>query len=312
MIGARYWMAALDSQMAALRKVQSYVQGAPSPAIAEIFTELLMDVVILRDAVPFMWGDEPVSAVIEASVGVPKEATLDKWNLDTNAIWWHFEKPIDLPTTVFGYPLSAISMGWMLQAKTNAHFFVVSCWVYAPRHGGLNPSQMFSWIENESLGDLMERLSREYELTYGPAGKWKDRPKVGKEEFLRTAETLARFVLSAFAWLEQKVLVEESGIVERHARKDYARRTGKLLDAVKIVQLRRTERSEKAEEVDALLDQDDKRKYTCRWVVDGHWRLAKVGAGRTQTRLTYVHSYVKGPDDMPLRTPSATVYLVDR
>ena len=42
------------------------------------------------------------------------------------------------------------------------------------------------------------------------------------------------------------------------------------------------------------------RVFRHRWVVRGHWRNQAHGPKRAQRRLTWVPSYVKGPDDAPL------------
>lgn len=42
------------------------------------------------------------------------------------------------------------------------------------------------------------------------------------------------------------------------------------------------------------------RVYTHRWLVRGHWRQQAVGVGRADRRLTWVPSYIKGPEGAPL------------
>lgn len=44
------------------------------------------------------------------------------------------------------------------------------------------------------------------------------------------------------------------------------------------------------------------RTYRHRWVVRGHWRQQAVGPKRGQRRLTWVPSYIKGPEGAPLLT----------
>ncbi len=40
-----------------------------------------------------------------------------------------------------------------------------------------------------------------------------------------------------------------------------------------------------------------------RWTVSGHWRLAAVGPGRAERRLTWVRPHIKGPEGAPLKVP---------
>lgn len=44
------------------------------------------------------------------------------------------------------------------------------------------------------------------------------------------------------------------------------------------------------------------RRYTHRWVVRGHWRQQPHGAGRAQRRITWIESYLKGPEGAPIKT----------
>lgn len=42
------------------------------------------------------------------------------------------------------------------------------------------------------------------------------------------------------------------------------------------------------------------RQATHRWVVRGHWRHQPHGPGRSQRRLQWRESYIKGPEGAPL------------
>lgn len=42
------------------------------------------------------------------------------------------------------------------------------------------------------------------------------------------------------------------------------------------------------------------RLYRHRWIVQGHWRDQPHGPGRAERRKTWIASYIKGPDDLPL------------
>lgn len=45
---------------------------------------------------------------------------------------------------------------------------------------------------------------------------------------------------------------------------------------------------------------DGGRVYQHRWFVRGHWRNQRVGQDRAQTRVTWIPSYIKGPEGAPL------------
>lgn len=53
-------------------------------------------------------------------------------------------------------------------------------------------------------------------------------------------------------------------------------------------------------------------EYSCRWLVRAHWHKYHCGPGRTVIQSKYVESYIKGPDDKPLKAPKPIVYAVTR
>ena len=69
--------------------------------------------------------------------------------------------------------------------------------------------------------------------------------------------------------------------------------------SVRVVRLREVKENTTHEH-----DGEDRREWSHRWIVQGHWRNARVGAGRTQRRLVWVSPHVKGPADKPLATPT--------
>lgn len=54
-----------------------------------------------------------------------------------------------------------------------------------------------------------------------------------------------------------------------------------------------------------------KKEWHRRWIVRGHWRWARVGPGRRETRRVWVAGHVKGPEDKPLRV-TTKVYDLKR
>ncbi len=51
--------------------------------------------------------------------------------------------------------------------------------------------------------------------------------------------------------------------------------------------------------------------WSCRWIVSGHWRNQWCPSTETH-RATWIAPYVKGPDDKPLHTPGAKLFVVKR
>lgn len=101
-------------------------------------------------------------------------------------------------------------------------------------------------------------------------------------------------------------LLHQEGIaqttVERPSR-PVARRTERAglpreLASVRVVRLRELRHGEHEH------GGGERREWSHRWIVQGHWRNARVGVGRTQRRLVWVSPHIKGPSDKPLATPA--------
>ena len=117
-------------------------------------------------------------------------------------------------------------------------------------------------------------------------------------------------ILGAFlAFVQQRILVTGSERAHRAARKRLEESTAKLnltlTDYIKVVKLRVHE-YRKHDDVS-----DTEREYQCRWVVRGHWRKQWYPSLKTH-QPKWIGAYIKGPDDKPLKAPSATVFAVVR
>jgi hypothetical protein len=292
---------------------------------------------------PFSWSVEPIQATLASSRSVPNDTLLNAWNLDTNAAWWWFDESLPFQTVSRVHEeaspemnalaaktgIRALLFGWFYaQAETvtipkGSPFgafervldkgmpFVrelgISCWIDdAMRQFQVTPSQTFTWHEGETLDAMLARVRRTHIAIYGPGGRFEHAPQVGLDVFMAATEGIARFVLSAMAWLGQKVLAQADGHVERHRRKEFARKV-RPLDAVKVVSLRRVEHAPRNVE-----SSEHHREYACRFQVDGHWRNQACGPKHGDRRLTWVTPHMKGDVDKPLRVPQHKVYKVNR
>lgn len=309
-------MQAVDAQLGALRMVRRVRAGgnelfASSAELIE-FT--------LKNATPFWWSIYTMEAVMAASKAVPNESKLDGWNLDCPAAFWYFEKPLPIITTddrQLG--VKVLTLGWVAKGPrgltepdiyTGPHqdrprAFLVDAWVET--RGELIPTSRFFWPEGLTLAGMVRRSAQDFFMSYGPGMPYEHEPHLTMEQYAGEAESIAKFIMAAAAWLAQKIVVETEERAERHRRKEFHRVTARQLDAVKVVHMRRAEYRHIGS-----TPNESGREYSCQWTVDGHWRLARVGVGRTERRLTYVHPYVKGPDGKPFRVPRGKVIAVDR
>jgi hypothetical protein len=174
------------------------------------------------------------------------------------------------------------------------------------------PTQTWRWFEGESIQDCMDRCRLEYAKNYGPGGLYATDPHdwlLGQDRTLENVGMLCRFFLAACVWMQGR-LACRTGVIERHHRKRLEKEHKRdLKGGVKIVELRRREASRRES------DQPGESRpvnWSCQWMVIPHWRNQRVGPGRNDRRLVHIDTYVKGPDDKPLKAPKATVYRVAR
>lgn len=325
------WMQAIEQQMDAIniiKRVFSIAESNPAQARAVKEHGFIVDKALLNRAMPFAWSRETIRAVLEASRSIPLETRFDHWSLETNAAWWWFEEPlpfktINLPNIPDGGLVRAIVFGWIGFERTfpggtdineimkHVDNLSLACSAWVDAHGtiencSLTPSQTWIWEPGETLKHVIERSAVLHEQQYGPGGKFENQPKIGVDAFLKAVEGLSRFILAGMAWIKQRVVTLEPGHIERHRRKALNRLLLNQVEDVKIVRLRRMHSEPSDPNKHRSVD------WQCRWIVDGHWRNQRVGPGRKETQLTFIHPYVKGPDDKPLREPKHTVYLVNR
>lgn len=308
------WMTAVESQLEAFTMIKRLVDSGPPASRQHGF---LIDRALLGQAVPFMWSCETIDATLAASQSIPSDTPFSVWNLDTPAVWWWFERPLPFKTLephqsdgpIF-WGVRALCFGWIYH---NGHRFL-GCSAWCDAEGmpdlehliSITPSQTWTWNEDQPLDQVLTHVRTEHQIMYGPTGKFANMPVVGVDAFVRATDEMCRFILAGLAWINQKILVESDGHIERHRRKDFNRKTGQDVRSVRVVNLRRIERTGHAE------TDEDKREYSCRWTVGGHFRNQACGPKFGERRLTWVHPYVKGPDDKPLRVQRQKVYVVDR
>lgn len=346
----RPWMEALETQLDALGLINLFLTQAPAP-IRDL-KSWNVDKRLIESSMPFAWNKETTAAVLAASKSIPLDTALNKWNLATSCVWWHFEEPLPFPTVQdASLGIRALVFGWIpiegLGYRDRAFGLPVCSWVDEPGQGlgrssiivnkfefrangarsRVTPSQTFEWERDLSLGEMLERTRIFHRLRYGPKGPDAQAPQVGEDVFMAATEGVARFVLAGLAWLSQKVLIETAGHVERHRRKDFERRTKQTLDGVRVVSLRQTastgevetcpcEGFDHASGAACPCECHHKREYSCRFMVQGDgfgfWRNQPCGPKQIDRRLTWIAPFMKGPADKPFRPARKKVYIVNR
>lgn len=294
------------------------------------------DIRMLEQSQAFAWTKETTQAVLAASESVPLDTQFNSFNMGTEAVWWHFEEhipwrtvqdysrhvraicmaPVSTHAVIIpeGSPqddLDAILGGDLeVVAKyKQKYLYGLSIWIDAPpRYPNMIwPSQTLQWKSGESIQEMLTFAEFAHKKVYGPGGKYEKASTIPIEVFLETAEKCAKFILAAHSWLQSKILTADVQHLERHARKR-AEKSLKRKAEIRLVQLRKSEHTRSEEPT----DEERKRNYSCRFLVEGHWRNQKVGVGRQETKLTWVQPYVKGPDDKPFVVGPKKVFVVNR
>lgn len=114
---------------------------------------------------------------------------------------------------------------------------------------------------------------------------------------------VTKFVFASWSFLDQRIAIEEPAHVERHA----AKRAQRLdIDPVAhVVRFRKSEARRHGECPGHDVE------WSCQWLVRGHWR--NQWHPRMQRHApVWILPHIKGPADMPLKTPAPEVWQVAR
>lgn len=125
------------------------------------------------------------------------------------------------------------------------------------------------------------------------------------DEYVSQGETVIRYTLALLAFLRQKVVVEERKPMENHGAAKRFRRGGYKGDmAVRVITLRAA--------APTGAGHGEHGGYSHRFMVRGHWRQQAHGPHRSLRRATWIDSFIKGDESLPLAQPQWTAYKVAR
>lgn len=286
MITIPLWMRAVDAQLNAVRFSDWYTSNKSNTIDAQNYA-------LVRDAHPFAWGADSIAAVIEAAASIPDDTVFNRHNLSDTFVFWWFEYPMLVPNGNLRSDVQAIVGCWGHHQGRNV--FAVTLW-YRLSDTSLVPGYSWLWQEHETLTDLLIRTKETY----------KNVSEEERREALYATCGVSRFLLAAFAWLDQKIVhvTEENG--ERHTRKRYEKIVKKW-HPVLIVQLRKRAYIHP----DGPTPGDPRQSSSYRFVVSGHWRHQACGPYHSDRKLIYIMPFIKGDEDTPFR-PKLKVYEVTR
>lgn len=257
------------------------------------------DVYILGNALPFYWNERTVQLVSQTMNDFHLEDIKASRHLVyTDLSWFYFPAGVSpfsllLPQSkafdgevVHGeYPVQAISCYWVELTDSRMHIGA-TCWVMQAGH--LRPALWTTVMQ----GDAMSEVGK---VDFGPID---DR---AIQEVLLTR----RFVVAASTFLRQELLVVESQMVERHARKRLEKKHLNIPSLVQVVQLRKTQHTRSETSTPSPVD------WQWQWSVKGHVRQQYYPSLGEHLPVV-ITPYLKGPEDKPLKPRTTPIYSVTR
>jgi len=251
---------------------------------------------LLAVAPAYYWSP-PLGRVLEAMApDFPLEWRLVPEALLTPNGWAWFDPPLTLP--VAGRTplrLAALLWGQSLLGAADVPSASFILW-FAPALGSgpTLPWVVVSWPLGESLAACTQAAVGAY-------------PAKGDAPALAVA---LRLLAGSLALASQQLVVAPAQPLDRHTRKRVV--AGGVLPlptdpTVRVVQLRR----QRAATGGSAVGEHTAVEWSFQWVVRGHWRHQPYPS-RGVIQPIWIHSYVKGPADKPLKTPPATVFAVVR
>ncbi len=281
----------------------------PTPQRVPIpLTGVIPHQVLLADASLWWVSEEMCDLLLAAKDGVPDDVRVADvaWPDDGGLIY--FARPltglIDSATGERSIQVDAICWGRGFAAAIPV--IAVTSYRLFDLDAGLNPEELAVAATSiaEMVGGRPRSMGHLSGKLWAPLGRaeWPIEDPIGAPpRTLRQDDAIVestqedRRLLAAFAALVASpgiADVEETRPDRAAARRDQRiRRASKPAD-VRVVRVHRPPSASTGAGRDVT--------WSHRWPVSGHWRNARVGKGRSQRRLTWVHPYTKGPADAPL------------
>jgi hypothetical protein len=284
----RPWMVALEEQFAALRSTRQLLRD--DPKAPEWFHQVRDH---LRQASCYAWNTETTAALVSAARTVPPATLFQRAVLPSPLGWWWFEAPVKLPHRIDDSIDHIVALLWGPAGPEEPAGIVVRMFVRA----------RFTFVDPFPFAQIHIRDGDRLDVTLSAVQLESD-PEF-KEAELHAAVWILSVLMAGATWLQSRVVSWTSGHIERHRRKQLAREANAPLPSdVKVIELRRAESMARAPDGSGeVVD------WSCRWVVDGHWRNQPY---KDEHKLVYIMPYVKGPADKPLKVPAHTVFAVRR
>ena len=116
-----------------------------------------------------------------------------------------------------------------------------------------------------------------------------------------------RWIFTAFYMMSQRLATRARHHTSRQTRRRIERNNQTPPPWIEIVTLRRKQMARDEESRGKPLPVD----WQWRWAVSGHWRDQWYQSEGVH-RPIFIESYIKGPEDKPIKPPSSKIYVAER
>lgn len=255
----------------------------------------------------FYMNKEFCSLVDHARETVPTDLVFEENWIHVPAGFMWLETPFLVPKPVgFGDEYEAIvkptlrAVSWFPHVDGGYIFLTYMDWkaVFSDANG-------FGCWTHFSLreGDVLSERLKRFESIADDL----DQPGVGKYVEGDTTNKLheIRWIFTAMHLMAQRLAMTVEHRTSPMARES-ARRKKLVIDPLlKVVTLRRMEADRPPG------GEHQHRDWQWKWIVEGHWRNQWYESESLHRRI-FIESYVKGPDNKPLKLPGHTLFKVQR
>jgi hypothetical protein len=238
----------------------------------------------LQLATPFFVSSEIIQVLHNSMGDFPKDLPFDSFWPEVNMGWAHMETPFMIPFDKEPDELECKALLWVPQPGEDKRLSVV---FFGGSIGGAYSAALRFWAvqilqPDATIANSLEDESMA-ESRFGLFG--------------------VRFLAVFFSFLRQKLVSLQGQRAPRPARKRFWRITQTEAPLVRVIQLRRREVRGKEN------GHGEPRDWSHRWIVSGHWRKQWYSSRHRHEPL-FIDSYVKGPDDKPLKARRVNLYAV--
>lgn len=255
-------------------------------------------------------SDDILEIAMQAAEDLPEEFILTAHDLITPCGFAYFETPLE-GVDLHSEPFIINGVVWRYSEDTEGNEFVQLAWITDET----DPRDAFGNLHLEQVrkegGTVKYCVSHTDTVWLNKPLKWKKikrtrdasgiEVEVPNEAFAFTRRCLQLFIslnLLAEQHISERVVSTPPRHVRKRARNTWHER--KDFD-ISVITLRRKRATREK------LDGEPTIEYTTRWIVGGHWRRQWYPS-RNKHQWKYIHSYVKGPEGLPIKKSAKKVF----